>query len=150
MSNAYESTFIVDAHLSNEQIESTIQKISKIITDSSGEIILIDRWGKRRLAYEIAKKQYGYYVNVRFNAEGSLIKPLEREYKLNDHIIRFLTVSVPKAVIAQEAEMKEKKSDSGAETKKNKTDTNIVEADSKASVDEKKSDEDKSKTDQEV
>ncbi|MFC1570033.1 30S ribosomal protein S6 [bacterium] len=108
MSNAYESTFIVDAHLSTENIESSIKKYSKIIEDNGGVIKLIDRWGKRRLTYEIAKKQYGYYVYIRFDADGTLIKPLEREYKLDDNVIRYLTVTVPKAVVANESEMDSK------------------------------------------
>ncbi|MBN2104571.1 30S ribosomal protein S6 [bacterium] len=108
MIKAYESTFIVDAHLSNDQIESTVQKFSEVITNNGGSIKTIDRWGKRRLAYEIGKKQYGYYVYIRFDAEGTLIKLLERGYKMDDHVIRYLTVTVPKAVIAQETVMKEK------------------------------------------
>lgn len=108
MNKPYETTFIVDAHLSNEQIESTINKYSKFIADNGGSIILTDRWGKRRLAFEISKKQYGYYVYVRFDAEGGLIQTLEREYKLDDTIIRYLTLRVPKAIVAKESELKSK------------------------------------------
>jgi small subunit ribosomal protein S6 len=104
----YETTFIVDAHLSNEQIESTINKYSKFIADNGGSIKLTDRWGKRRLAYEISKKQYGYYVYIRFDADGDLIQTLEREYKLDDTIIRYLTLRVPKVLTSKEGEQKEK------------------------------------------
>jgi len=54
LNRSYETTFIADAHLSNEQIETVISKFTKIITNNGGEIKFIDRWGKRRLAYEIA------------------------------------------------------------------------------------------------
>ena len=108
MKKPYETTFIVDAHLSNEQIESAINKYTKFIGDKGGSIKLTDRWGKRRLAYEISKKQYGYYVNLRFDADGDLVQTLEREYKLDDAIIRYLTLRVPKAVVKKEAELKEK------------------------------------------
>jgi small subunit ribosomal protein S6 len=104
----YETTFIVDAHLSNEQIESTVNKYSKFIADNGGSIKQTDRWGKRRLAYEISKKQYGYYVYLRFDADGDLIQMLEREYKLDDTIIRHLTLRVPKVVVSKEEELREK------------------------------------------
>lgn len=98
----YETTLVVDAHLSNEQIESAVEKYAKLITDNGGTIKLIDRWGKRRLAYEIKKKQYGFYVYIRFEAPGTLIKLMEREIKLDDFIIRHLTVIVPQSVVANE------------------------------------------------
>jgi len=104
MIREYETTFIVDSLLPEEQINATIDKIKDFIEKNGGKINQIDRWGKRRLAYEIAKKQYGYYVYIRFQYEGSLIKELEREYKLDDSIIRYLTVLIPKIVLKKETE----------------------------------------------
>ena len=102
MKRQYETTIVIDAHLSGEQVDTTISKYSKFIEDNKGKIKLIDRWGKRRLAYEIAKKQYGYYVYLRFEADGSFIKELEKEFKLDDTILRFLTVLVPMIVQKEE------------------------------------------------
>jgi small subunit ribosomal protein S6 len=104
MIREYETTFIVDSLLPEEQINATIDKIKDFIEKNGGKINQIDRWGKRRLAYEIAKKQYGYYVYIRFQYEGSLLKELEREYKLDDSIIRYLTVLIPKIVLKKEME----------------------------------------------
>ena len=98
----YETIIILDAHLSGDQTEAIITKYQKHIETNGGKIKLIDRWGKRRLAYEISRKQYGYYVYLRFDSEGSLIKPLEREFKLNDKVLRYLTVFVPKAALLEE------------------------------------------------
>jgi len=98
----YETTFIIDAHLPVAQIDAIIEKVTKHIENNGGKVRLVDRWGKRRLAYEIAKKQYGYYVYIRFAAKGSFIKELEREFKLDDSILRFLTVLVPKVVLKAE------------------------------------------------
>jgi small subunit ribosomal protein S6 len=119
----YETTFIVDAHLSNEQIESSINKYSKFIADNGGSIKLTDRWGKRRLAYEISKKQYGYYVYIRFDADGDLIQTLEREYKLDDTIIRYLTLRVPKVVTKKEGKLKEKSVSDESESENTENDT---------------------------
>jgi len=104
----YETTIVVDAHLPGEQVDTTITKYTKLIEDQKGKVKFIDRWGKRRLAYEIAKKQYGYYVYIRFEADGSFIKELEREYKLDDSVIRYLTVLIPKVVLKKERSDKSK------------------------------------------
>ena len=69
---------------------------------------MLDRWGKRRLAYEIAKKQYGYYVYIRFEAEGSMVEALEKDFRIDDAILRYLVLIVPKTIANAEAEMPEK------------------------------------------
>jgi small subunit ribosomal protein S6 len=108
MIREYETTFIVDALLQEDQINATIEKTKNFIEKNGGKIWNIDRWGKRRLAYEIAKKQYGYYIYMRFQFEGSLIKDFEREFKLDDSVLRYLTVLVPKAMLAEEKAEKDK------------------------------------------
>jgi small subunit ribosomal protein S6 len=106
MVRQYESIFIVDSHLPNEQIEACIVKHTQLIEKFGGKIKLIDRWGKKRLAFEIAKKQYGFYVYVRFEGEGKLCQELNRSFKLDDTVIRFLTVAVPKSALKAETEQK--------------------------------------------
>ena len=121
----YETTFIVDAHLPDDAIEKTLEKFKKIMEEGGAVIQNIDRWGKRRLAYEIARKQYGYYVYVRFEAEGAFIQELEREYKLDDAILRYLTVVVPVAALKQEKRDAEKskteKEETGSTAREEKT-----------------------------
>ena len=109
MLRQYETTFIVNVHLEGEQIDATVDKYTKFIENNGGKVKSVDRWGKHRLAYEIAKKQYGYYVYIRFEAVGSIIRELERELKLDDSILRYLTVLVPKALINQELKQDSKK-----------------------------------------
>lgn len=111
MLRQYETTFIVNAQLEGEQIDAAIEKYTKFIENNGGKVKSVDRWGKHRLAYEIAKKQYGYYVYIRFEAAGSIIRELEREFKLDDAILRYLTVLVPKAVISQEMERNSQKTE---------------------------------------
>jgi len=104
MIRQYETTIVIDAHLPAEHVDTTISKYSKLLEDNKGKIELVDRWGKRRLAYEIDKKQYGYYIYVRFEVDGTFIKELEREFKLDDSILRYLTVLVPKVVIKKKSD----------------------------------------------
>jgi len=105
----YETTFIIDAHLPGDQIEASIVKYSQFVETHGGQVVSVDRWGKRRLAYEISKKQYGYYVCMRFGAEGDFIKSFEREFKLDEEVLRYLTTIIPSIVIKEEAYQVQKK-----------------------------------------
>ena len=120
MSRAYETTIIFNAHLSQEQLDANVEKYLQIIQKEDGDIKLVDRWGKRRLAYEIAKKQYGYYVYIRFNAPGTAVQAMERDFKLDETILRHLTVLVPKVVQKDEVfkPLNMDREDDGEETTK--------------------------------
>ena len=102
MIRQYETTFIVDSHLPQEQIDQTIDKFIKTLQNNGVTIKLIDRWGKRRMAYEIKKKQYGYYVYVRFEGPGEIVAILEHDYKLDESILRYLTIQLTKKMIEKE------------------------------------------------
>ena len=90
----YETIFVIDSLLKTEEIENIITKYEKFISANGGQIELIDRWGKKRLAFEIKKRQYGYYVLILFEGIPSMIKSLEREYRLNESILRYKTIKL--------------------------------------------------------
>jgi small subunit ribosomal protein S6 len=102
MIRQYETTFIVDSHLPQEQIDQTIEKFIKTLQDGGALIKLVDRWGKRRMAYEISKKQYGFYVYVRFEGPGEIVAALEHDYKLDESILRYLTIQLTKKMVEKE------------------------------------------------
>ena len=126
---------------SEQEIEKGITKYTKFIEKNGGAVKSVDRWGKRRLAYEIKKKQYGYYVYVRFEMDGSQIKELEREYKLDDSILRYLTVLVPKVVVSQEHLVKSRPASPDADTKEETEEKPVKEE--KAEAVKEKTEEDK-------
>ena len=95
----YETIFVVDSLLKAEEIESIINKYERFISANGGQIETVDKWGKKRLAYEIKKRQYGYYVLIRFDGPGSMIKQLEREYRLNESILRYKTFVMDKKAL---------------------------------------------------
>ena len=97
----YETIFVLDPQMDQSKIDDFVNKIVGMITDSNGEIIKKDYWGKRRLAYEIKRKQYGFYVYLLYRSDGKIIEPIEREFKLNDHVLRYLTVRLNKAALRQ-------------------------------------------------
>ena len=90
--NMYEFPYIVDGVLSEEKIKEVVQTVTKYITENGGEILQMDEWGTRRLAFPIQKKNNGHYVITYFNAPGSLISKLERVMQINDHILRYMTL----------------------------------------------------------
>lgn len=95
----YETTFIVNASLDDVQIDPIITKIQEQITTYGGEIIAVNKWGRKRLAYPINKKNTGYYTNIEFVAPAVAIHQLEKFYKLDENILRFLTIQLDKKAI---------------------------------------------------
>ncbi|MBM4170759.1 MAG: 30S ribosomal protein S6 [Ignavibacteria bacterium] len=103
----YESVVIINAALEDVQIETTAARILETITTHGGEIIEADKWGRKRLAYPIKKSKSGYYLVLRFIAPSSLIATLERNYRLDENVIRYLTISLDKFALEAIAKQKE-------------------------------------------
>lgn len=87
----YETIFIMDSLVPPKDIDASVERFSGIITDNGGTIRKVDKWGKKRLAYEIEKKQYGYYVSIEFEGKGNIPALLESDYNFNDKVLRYLT-----------------------------------------------------------
>ena len=100
---SYETTYIVNASLEDSQIEAAVTHVAEVIERNGGAITATNRWGRKRLAYPIEKKNNGYYVNIEFNGPGQLIAQLERAYLLDENILRFLTIQLDKYAIAAKA-----------------------------------------------
>lgn len=89
--NKYETIFVVDAALEQEQIDSVVEKFKSLI-EANATIDNIDVWGKKRLAYEINYKTEGYYVLVEFTSEPSFPAELDRVYGITEGILRSLII----------------------------------------------------------
>ncbi len=87
----YETIIILDSLMAPKEIDAAVERFNGIITENKGKVLNVDKWGKRRLAYEIKKKQYGFYVSIEFEAEGNIPNELESEFNYNDKVMRFLT-----------------------------------------------------------
>lgn len=90
----YETTFIVNAALEDNDIEAVVNKVINQISNNSGTIQEINKWGRKRLAYPINKKHNGFYVNVIYQSIPEFIPPLERFLTLDDTILRHLTLQI--------------------------------------------------------
>ena len=87
---------IVNSNLEDNQVEGVITRYQEIVTKNGGSVTNIDRWGRRRLAYTIRKKNAGYYVQMLHNSPTDIIPKLEQAFKLDEEVIRHLTVVVDK------------------------------------------------------
>lgn len=92
----YETTFIVNAALEDPDVEAVITKVTSHIENLGADIIQVNKWGRRRLAYPINKKYNGYYVHFIYEASPSSIPIFERFLVLEDTILRHLTLALPK------------------------------------------------------
>lgn len=94
MRRLYESTFIINAGLEDPEVEAAINKVTSYIENQGGEIKVIEKWGRRRLAYPINKKFNGFYVHLEFELLPNVLPQLERFLVLEDTVIRHLTLQL--------------------------------------------------------
>jgi small subunit ribosomal protein S6 len=95
----YETTFIVNASIDDHQIDAVIEKVKDLITKNGGEIREFVKWGRKRFAYPIKKKNNGFYVVIEFGAGGDVVAKLERHYFLDENILRYLTLVLDKRAL---------------------------------------------------
>ncbi len=119
--NTYESIFILKPTLNEEDVQKVIGKLEGIVKQG-GELIATENWGKKRLAYEVMKEKKGIYILLRFRGKGDLITELEKNYRFDDNVIKFLTVKLDKKGVEllkkreMESRAPQKESPKGEET----------------------------------
>jgi small subunit ribosomal protein S6 len=97
----YEIVAIVKADLADEDLTAIIERSQTIITDRKGIIAKVEKWGKRRLAYEINKQKDGFYFLIDFAGDGPIVAEIERNFKIDDRILKFMTVKKEGAVTSE-------------------------------------------------
>jgi len=134
--NNYETVIVIDAHQPEEIIEDLLDKIKKLISDNGGKILDMNRWGKRRLAYEIRKKQHGYYICFIYEIDkNDFSSIIERFFRLNEEILRYLILRLDKKLL--DIKLKKKKPEKDIKKVSNKdTETENIEKEEKKVVEE--------------
>ena len=94
--NKYETVFILTPVLSDAQMKEAVEKFKAILTANGAAIVNEENWGLRKLAYTIQKKTTGFYNLLEFEAEPTVIKKLETEYRRDERVLRFLTFRLDK------------------------------------------------------
>ena len=90
----YESLYIIHPEVVADELTAMVEKFQKVLTDQGAEIYNLDNWGVRKLAYPISKVERGCYVQTPFTAGPEVIAEFERRMRLDEKVLRFLTVKV--------------------------------------------------------
>ena len=98
--NNYETVFILNPVLSDEQIKETVQKYEDFLVSKGAEMVSKENWGLRKLAYPIQHKKSGFYHLLEYKAPGEAIEPLELAFRRDERMMRYLTVKLDKHAVA--------------------------------------------------
>jgi small subunit ribosomal protein S6 len=88
----YETVFILDPDLTEDDSEKSIKRVQTVLEGQKGKVVLMDRWGKRKLAYRVKKKLKGNYVRVVYYGEPKIVAVLERNLRIMEEVLKFLTI----------------------------------------------------------
>lgn len=108
----YETTFIARQDIPASDVEKLTEQFTKIITDNNGKVVKTEKWGLRNLAYIINKNRKGHYVFLGIDASADTVKELERNLRLNEDVLRFITIAVeeiskePSAILQEDDDNK--------------------------------------------
>ena len=106
--NHYETVFILNPVLSEDQIKETVKKYESFLTSKGAKMIFIENWGLKKLAYPIQNKKSGFYHMFEYQSDGTVVNPLETEFKRDERFMRFLTVKMDKHAISWAERRREK------------------------------------------
>jgi len=100
MMRKYETIYIVKPDLAEEDLKALTDKVQDVIAGNNGDLKRLEDWGVRKLAYAIKKSPRGRYVYLRYDGVETLVAELERRLRLDDRILRYLTVKIEKETVA--------------------------------------------------
>jgi len=86
---------IVDPRPTDEEVTALLEQLGEQLKTLGAEVTKVDNWGKRRLAYDIRKQREGTYAIFEVSAEPSVMKEFERQVRLNENVLRFVSTRVP-------------------------------------------------------
>jgi small subunit ribosomal protein S6 len=92
--NFYETVVIINPSLGDDEAKAIIDKLTEIVTTTGGEMLKIDVWGKKKLAYEMNKQKMGNYYLLIYKAPSNTVKKLEEYFKVLDVVLKFMVVKL--------------------------------------------------------
>ena len=104
----YENLFIVKPDVPEEEVDHLVDQMTKNVTASGGTVDKVEKWGKRRLAYRVDTHREGQYVLMQFTAASQTVKEFERRLRVQDAVIKFLTVRIDETLKRLEKRKKER------------------------------------------
>jgi small subunit ribosomal protein S6 len=118
----YETFVIIDPDVSQEQRDLLCDRVKELITQMNGMLVFEDDWGDRKLAYEIRKKQRGYYVRFDYCGGAELVNEIERFFRIDDRSLKYMTV-----LLDQDADLEKIKEEQAAAESKRKLEREAAE-----------------------
>ncbi len=98
----YETIYILRPTLNEEEINTVVEKAQETITSNNGKIIELDRWGMRKLAYQIKKESQGFYIFCDYSAIPEAVTEMERRFRIDDAVLRYMTVKTADVITDEE------------------------------------------------
>jgi small subunit ribosomal protein S6 len=98
----YETVIIVPADLPDDEIIGLMDRYKGIITNHKGLVMKIEKWGKRKLTYEIKKHNKGFYMLIDFAGQSAVVAELERNLKIDDKVLKFMTIKKDDQVLLED------------------------------------------------
>ena len=117
----YETIYIINPTLDADSLGEVVTKFSDLIKRLKGYIVKVNEWGKRKLAYEVRRFDKGYYIVLDFCGLPEIVKELERNLKLDDRILKYLTVKIDEDVDPEDLAGKEQKKEDKIEDSTNES-----------------------------
>ena len=103
----YETTVVMRPDLGGDAVETTLDRVREVLQTGGGKLLAINHWGKKRLAYPIAKQSRGIYVHTHFLGGSGLVAELERNLRISDNVLRYMTVQLAKDIDPAERQTQE-------------------------------------------
>jgi len=102
MPQLYESIFILRSSLADDDIPPMLEKVKAAVEKAGGVVVQLSSWGKKKLAYEIKQEKKGVYVQLNYRGNGTVVVEVERLFRLDDAVLKFLTVKIEEHMLHAE------------------------------------------------
>lgn len=106
----YEVMIILEANVEDSAVAEVTKKVEDVVKSAKGDFGVVDRWGKRRFAYELKKRWEGYYLRIEFKLDPAGVKELDRQLTLDDGVIRHKVVRLPDHIAGKQPAYKDSES----------------------------------------
>lgn len=114
----YETVFILNPVLSEDQMKDAVDKFVKVLKKAKADVVNVEQWGLRKMAYPIQRKSTGFYNLIEFTATPDVVNALETEYRRDESVMRFLTIALDKHALLYNERRRKGEFRKNKETKK--------------------------------
>jgi len=107
--DAYETIFVIKSGLTDDEATKIVEKVREMIPRSEGEVLALENWGRRKMAYEVRKEKKGTYAIVHYKGGGVTVGAVERFLRLDEAVLKYITVKIGEDQIGKTSQIIEEK-----------------------------------------